>query len=122
MPLAGLYCLWFGVTEARCYDSAVRRLCALLVLAGALVAEQSQAVFWPNEVEALEKHLTRGGVSMRREAASRLLRLPRAVASRLALKALGDPDTLVRLAAADVSPNPIVHLGFSIYREGTMQV
>jgi HEAT repeat protein len=76
--------------------------CFWLALALFLSGAPARALLWPNEVAALETRLTRGTVSERREAAARLIELPRAVASRLALLALSDPDVDVRLSAAEV--------------------
>ncbi|MBN1608837.1 MAG: HEAT repeat domain-containing protein [Polyangiaceae bacterium] len=79
----------------------MKRGCCWLALALVLSGAPARALFWPNEVATLHTRLTKGSVSERREAAACLVELPRAVASRLALVALDDPDVDVRLSAAE---------------------
>lgn len=90
-----------GIARTVCYGCRVKRGCCSLALAIVLVGFPARALFWPNEVTALEARLTRGAASERREAAARLARLPRRIACRLALVALDDPDVDVRLSAAE---------------------
>lgn len=59
---------------------------------------------WPNTAERVEHELdSRQDVGARRRAAARLTELPRVVARRLTKKALGDPDTEVRLSAVEAA-------------------
>jgi HEAT repeat protein len=80
-----------------------RALSAAFGLAFVLsLTQSSEAFVWPNAAERIEKQLSAKDVSARRRAAGRLSELPIGLAKRLVLKAMKDPDTEVRLAAADL--------------------
>lgn len=79
----------------------MRRLAWLLAPSALLfIAPPARAYLWPNTVERIGAALTKGDVEARRRAARRLGELPRAVATRLALRALEDGDVEVRVSAA----------------------
>lgn len=78
----------------------------VLAVAGlALVAEPSaaQAVVWPSVPEAVERGLASPDPSVRRSSAAELAKLPRSLAEPLALRALADEDTEVRILVARVA-------------------
>ena len=79
---------------------------ALLIvcLAGAFAApEPASAFVWPNVPERIAKGLESNDPAERRNSAQEIASLPQALAKPLAVKALGDEDSEVRIAAAKVS-------------------
>lgn len=72
-------------------------LALALLLTGPLA---SAAASWPNVVERAERALRGKDVPLRRNAAARLVELPRGAATRLSLALLADADPVVRVAAA----------------------
>src|SRR4051794_32634786 len=87
----------------------LRRLAAVTVaaLAGVTAAlampAPARALVWPDVAERVEHGLASADPATRRAAARELRSLGPARGGPLALKALGDPDTDVRLAAADAA-------------------
>jgi len=80
-----------------------RALALLPLLAGLAAGSVAEASIWPTAEVRVERALTDGDVVARREAVLALQSLPRRAAASLALRALGDADVDVRIAALRVA-------------------
>jgi HEAT repeat protein len=72
-------------------------------VAGTLVAAPVYGFLWPNSAERIEAQLRSSDPVVRRRAAARLAKLPRAARERLVPKALTDSDAEVRLAVTEAT-------------------
>ncbi len=81
-------------------------LLGVLALGAALIVpapRSAEAFVWPNVPEQVARGLASGDASERRLAAARIIELPPEIGLALAQKAMGDPDTDVRLRGAQAA-------------------
>jgi HEAT repeat protein len=83
--------------------AALRSALAILALAATLGGGPARAFVWPNVPDQVARGLASGDPSERRLAAARIAELPPEIGHGLSRKAMGDPDTEVRLRGAQAA-------------------
>lgn len=78
----------------------MRRILLLVIIAGAMIAQDASALVWPDVPERVERALASPDPASRRTAARELSSLGAQRAAPLVMKALDDADAEVRLAGA----------------------